>query len=141
MKVGQHKTKTKIYWVWRNILLRCSSNHPVHYSKYKGRGIYVCERWKSFENFLADMGDSPHGLSIDRKDNDGPYNKENCRWATRTEQMRNRRSIRPLTLHGRTQLLTDWAAELGIGISTISMRLDKYGWSVERALRNYNEQI
>lgn len=129
-----NKSELPAYWVWRGILLRCSSNHPTHYFKYKARGIDVCERWLTFEHFLSDMGHPPPGLSIDRINNDAGYGPTNCRWATKTTQARNRRYIRPITFDGRTQLLTDWAKEIGIKVTTLSMRMDSYGWTVERAL-------
>jgi hypothetical protein len=116
------------------MLLRCSSNHKTHFSKYKARGIIVCERWKVFEKFYADMGDIPKGLTLDRINNNGNYEPLNCRWADKTTQARNRRFVRPLTYNGKTQLLTDWANELGVGISTLCMRLNHSKWSVERTL-------
>lgn len=134
MKQGVGKSYTKIYWVWRNILLRCSSDHKAHFSKYKARGINVCERWKHFEKFYADMGEIPQGMTIDRINNDGNYDSENCRWADKTTQARNRRYIRPLTAFGKTQLISDWAKEKGIKLTTLTMRLDAYGWTLERAL-------
>jgi hypothetical protein len=128
------KTKHPLYWTWRGMLLRCSSKHSAHYSKYSGRGISVCHRWRSFENFLHDMGDRPDGMTLDRINNDGNYEPGNCQWASKRAQSRNRRNIRPLTLRGETKLLTDWASEMGIRPSTLSMRIDKYGWSIEKAL-------
>lgn len=84
--------KTPTYASWQAMTERCANPKGTNWKDYGGRGITVCERWKKFENFLADMGERPEGKSIDRyPNNDGNYEIGNCRWATRSEQQRNRR--------------------------------------------------
>lgn len=100
---GGHYTSTT-YKTWQSLIQRCTNPKSKSYADYGGRGIEVCDRWlESFDNFLYDMGEKPSGVQIERKNNDGPYSLENCRWATVTLQARNRRS-NVLTLDMATEI-------------------------------------
>jgi hypothetical protein len=90
-KHGQSRPRGRAYQCWQNMKARYLNPQHRQYPDYGGRGITVCERWLIFENFYADMGDPPDGLSIDRINNDGNYEPRNCRWATVAEQLANRR--------------------------------------------------
>lgn len=121
-----------IYRTWCLMLGRCRNKKLPEFKNYGGRGIKVCDRWHRFENFLADMGEKPGGLTLDRIDNNGDYEPGNCRWATRKQQTRNTRRNLMLTYAGKTMCLADWASELGINRGTLWSRI-KMGWSLERA--------
>lgn len=127
-------SKTPTYQVWGAMRSRCLNPRHPRFVDYGGRGIQVCERWDSFENFLADMGEAPTGLELDRIDNNGNYEPSNCRWATHQQQMQNRRNGRNLTHDGRTQCITAWAREVGLTRTCITNRL-KRGWNIADTLR------
>lgn len=92
---ARRQQQTSTYLCWSAMHRRCFNHNAKDYPEYGGRGITVCDRWRQFEGFLADMGERPAGLSIDRfPDNDGNYEPSNCRWATPSEQARNRRKAR-----------------------------------------------
>jgi hypothetical protein len=113
---------------------RCRNPKHRAYKNYGGRGITVCERWNSFENFYADVGDRPSPKhSIDRIDNDLGYEPGNVRWADQKTQSRNSRRNRLVAINGETLCLQDWAERMGLGRCTIYDRLRR-GWSIERAL-------
>jgi hypothetical protein len=86
---GSHSSPT--YAAWSNMLQRCTNPRHPNYHQYGARGISVCARWRKFENFLADMGERPTGLTLERIKRSGHYQKANCCWATWSDQVRNRR--------------------------------------------------
>lgn len=128
------RSKRTEYTVWLSMRQRCLNPNATKYPSYGGRGITICERWNEFNNFLADMGHRPTPAhTLDRKKNDLGYSPENCRWATRKEQQNNRGCNVRLTYLGKTQTMTEWAEELGIGDSTIWGRIAK-NWPIEKVL-------
>ena len=128
-------TNSPEYKTWSGIKRRCLNKNDARYHHYGGRGILICERWKnSFEAFLYDMGEKPHGnYSIERIDFNGHYEPTNCKWIKNEVQQKNKRSNVILSSSGKTMILSDWAKETGLSASTISARL-RYGWSVDDAL-------
>lgn len=127
-------TYTRAHSAWRMMRARCMYPSVTRYDRYGGRGIKVCDRWQnSFENFLADMGEPPSGMSLERIDNDGNYEPGNCKWATQTEQCRNRRNSRRLLHEGRDLTVEEWSEVTGIHRRTIMGRI-RLGWPVEKVL-------
>lgn len=120
---------------WYGMRQRCYNTNLPDYPHYGGRGIVVCDEWKlSFDAFLKDMGKRPSSRhSIDRKDNDGPYCPDNCRWAVQATQTRNQRRTHWIKYDGRRQSLADWAEEIGMSYTKLRRRI-QLGWSAERAL-------
>lgn len=137
--VGKHKrthgaSDTPEFRTWSAMLSRCTSASSKSFKDYGGRGIKVCERWQSFENFLADMGSRPSPAhSIDRKDNDGDYEPNNCRWTTDVEQSNNRRSSRRVTFNGETLTLAEWERRVGLKPGVLFRRLAAE-WPLAKAL-------
>ena len=127
--------RTPEYRAWVGMKSRCYNPKVAEYPDYGGRGIKVCSRWlNDFEAFLADMGPRPRrGYSLDRIDGCKDYEPSNVRWATYTEQNRNKRGNVPLTVDGITQFIGDWARQVGIHHQTIRSRIYR-GWDAKRAV-------
>ena len=125
--VTHGRTKTREYKIWSMMKERCLK--PLHksYKDYGGRGIIICDAWRSsFEAFFDSMGPCPEGMSIERIDTNGPYEKANCKWATRTEQGRNKRNNVKVEIDGEVKLAVEWAeTENAAGIGTIYNRVRK----------------
>ena len=118
---------------------RCLDISNQRYKDYGGRGITICERWQSFENFFEDMGVRPEGMTLERIDNDGPYSPDNCRWATPSEQAKNRRSNISLTVHGETLTVEEWSKRANVTARNIYQRLRR-GWPAERVIANVSQR-
>lgn len=123
---GTHKT-------WAEMHARCTNPRSKIFKFYGGRGIKVCGRWQDFATFLADMGERPPGMSLDRVDSNGNYEPSNCRWADRLTQANNTRSNRFIEHEGRSQTVAQWARELGVPARLVYGRLGS-GWPPSRAL-------
>jgi len=134
---GQTKIKhgmagTPIYKVWSAMIQRTTNIKNTSYKDYGGRGITVCDEWLKFEKFYNDMGDSS-GLTLDRKNNNKGYYKDNCRWATRKEQANNIRSNKVLTINGKSRTVSEWSDISKINYDTIIDRL-KNNWDDKKAV-------
>lgn len=135
-KHGMHGTR--LYRVYRNMITRCYNKNCERYLDYGGRGIYVCDEWRGengFINFMnwAFANGYTDELSIDRKDNDGPYSPENCRWTTMAVQSNNRRNNVYVEYNGETHTISEWASITNIPYATLCKRLND-GWPKDKAL-------
>lgn len=126
------KSGTPAHNAWLRMRDRCKNDRSPG-GDYGRRGVTVCARWDSFENFLEDMGQPPAGTSLDRIDVNGNYEPSNCRWATRKQQARNTRANTMLELRGARRTIAEWSEVTGIKPATICVRLAS-GLSVEDAL-------
>lgn len=126
-------SKTPEYKIWCGIVKRCTNPNAKSYSSYCNLGM--CDEWKVFTNFLADMGQRPSPKhSIDRIDNTKGYTPENCRWATAKQQVRNRSVSFWITAYGKTMLAVDWQTVYGVPAKTIKKRIQMLKWSAEKAV-------
>lgn len=124
---------TPTYTSWMAMIRRCEVPTNIGYKDYGGRGIAVCARWHNFADFLADMGMRPVGTTLDRIDSFGNYEPGNCRWATGTQQVRNRSNTKLVEFNGRSVNLAELVAEHGQHYGRVRARL-RIGWTIERAL-------
>ena len=136
-RVSHGMCGTRLHRIWKAMKYRCSNPSAQYFHRYGGRGISVCEAWRT--SFIAfHEWAMQHGyrddLSIDRIDNDGDYTPENCRWVAMDTQARNTRQNRFITAFGLTKCLEDWASDLScaVDISTLRKRL-RLGWEFEKA--------
>lgn len=121
---------TREYQCWAAMKKRCQNPNDQSYPLYGGRGITVCDAWQNFEGFFADMGRRPSAShSLERKDNDKGYSPDNCIWATRHQQGRNRRTCTFITFADRTMSIAAWCDLLGVPYNVVLTRIVKYGWS------------
>lgn len=118
-------SRTPEYKIWVGMKARCLNPKEKAYEHYGGRGITICDRWKSsFKHFLEDMGSRPFARhEIERIDNNGNYENGNCCWATRKEQNNNKRNTKVITIEDRTMSTTQWSAETGLSRGTIKSRI------------------
>jgi hypothetical protein len=124
---------TRTYRIWTNMKTRCTNPKATQYKFYGGRGIGVCDKWSSFGRFLEDMGECPPGMTIERKDVNADYSKENCIWATWSTQANNKRSTRWLNIEGSMLSMSSASRAYGVSVSVIWSRLER-GWSDAEAV-------
>ena len=130
------KSGTRLYRIWCGLKERTANDKNPAYKWYGARGISLCDEWQDFETFqkwAVFSGYEPH-LSLDRVNNNGNYEPGNCRWVTPKQQSNNTRKNKLLTYNGETHTVSEWAWITGIGRSTLSNRINRGGWSTEKAL-------
>ena len=133
------KTDTRLYRLWRGMITRCTNPHADNYPRYGGKGVIVCDEWRTdFQAFYDHVSALPHfdepGYSLDRINNDLGYEAGNVRWATAKQQSRNQRANHLIAWNGKSQCLAEWAVELGIPAKVLSNRITKLKWDISRTL-------
>ena len=133
--------QSPIYKAWSNMRTRCGNPNATRYSMWGGRGIRVCEKWSTFQGFLEDMQLTyVDGFQLDRIDNNGNYQKDNCRWVERKTQCRHRSNNTLLTMNGETKTLAEWTELSGLKSSTFRQRLYVYGWPLDKCFEPLNNR-
>jgi hypothetical protein len=135
MQKWVNSSGTATYFSWRNMRSRCYNINDIGFHNYGGRGIVVCKRWREdYDAFVEDMGIRPDGLTLDRIDGNGNYEKSNCRWTDYITQANNRTKFNTyIEFEGRKQTLAQWARELEISLELFCWRLSK--WSPDKAMQ------
>lgn len=127
------KKRSATYNAWAAMIQRCRNPENPSFKNYGSRGIAVCVRWMTFENFSKDMGVRPKNRSLDRIDNNGNYEPGNCRWATSVQQRQNTTKTRRFTICGFSGCMSELARHFSINLRTVHNRIDRLGWSVDKA--------
>ena len=132
---GKNRKRSPTYQSWQNMISRCTQPSNPAFEHYKKRKITVCDQWRDFKYFLADMGERPEGMTLDRIDNNGNYEPKNCRWATKREQANNRITNNVFLYSGKEYTLADLARTTGTSKDTLRVRLVRPGgWTVKDAV-------
>jgi len=126
-------SRSDIYRIWNSMRQRCTNPNSTQWASYGGRGITVCDRWMTFENFFEDMSPRPNGATLERKDNERGYEPGNVIWASRLVQANNRRTNIVITLGDESHTIAEWGRITGLGKAVIAKRLNG-GWSTVKAL-------
>lgn len=140
-RISHGMSNTRLYKIHESMKMRCRNKNSNSYTNYGGRGIDVCKEWERFEPFAEWAMQSGYNdeLTIDRIDNNKGYSPDNCRWATRRNQMENTRRTRKYTIDGETHSITYWARKYGISRSTLFYRLER-GMGIEEALTSHGKR-
>ena len=144
LAVARNKThnqsKTRTYRIWAQMKQRCCNSLSTKYRNYGGRGITVCDSWlNSFESFYKDMGECIGKNEIDRTDNNGNYEPNNCKWVSHKENLRNTRVCKPFMFNGEVKTIAEWSELTGIKYGRLLDRI-KRGMNLEKAMLNINYQ-
>ena len=139
--VTHGRAKTREYNTWNHMISRCYNKNDGAYKYYGGRGIGVTNKWRTFEGFWADMGDSYYkSATLDRINNDLNYSKKNCRWTSQLEQARNKRTTLRVFYRGKNRVLTELCKELDVEYMMVYLRIKRYKWEVEKAISTPSRQ-
>ena len=130
------ESHSRLHSIWSGMKGRCYNPKNPAFEHYGARGITVCDEWHEYTNFSdwAKLNGYTEGLSLDRIDNNKGYSIDNCRWTTMKEQSNNRRSNHCISFDGETHTLEEWAKIKGLKYGTLSSRINRYHWSIEKAL-------